>query len=276
MENNNFNITQFVNQTEIDSIPHNEPIPMDNGAYLLVRDRKWWFRDYCTKKGVSGFIQTERLPRDVDTTVSDFKGDSCFRSSVVTENVKATIYINGVPVSTAHGSASNLGGYNVKALENAETAAIGRALDLLGFNLRAAAPENGEYDGYAPSMSADSPIPAPPLMAPGQQYQPVNPAAPAAPAMPQGYVAPPAPPAAAPTMPVNPWENQDEVEKAKAFIVPTGNFKNQSVGEMHAQSEWHVRFYANMIPDKNFGSAKRFPEFVEACRTVWLSQHPEG
>lgn len=266
----NNSVSFAVDQQKIDSIPHGTPLLMDNGEYLMVRDRKFWFRDYCSANGLAGYIDTERLPRDVDTCVEGFPGDDCRRASVVTENVKATIYINGIPVATAHGSATNLGGYSIKALENAETAAIGRALDLLGFNLRKAAPEAGEKDGASPCMCADSPVPAAPLM-PTQPYQSAPPAA--AQPTPQAYAAP----AAVPVQPLNPWEDPAAIQSAKSFVIPTGKFKGVTVGEMNAQSKdaWHTRFYANMDPESSFGSAKRFPEFVQACRTVWLAEHPE-
>lgn len=257
------------------SVPHGDPITItsstgEQGLYLKVADRVNWFLAVCDKYN----LQHRFAPMAQETVTKKAPPDDPYgRTEIVVERVKMGLYIDGELVGEAYGSSEVL----YKTLENAETSAKGRVLSDIGFNITGGMNDPGELDGNAAYLSCDAPVPAAPLMAPGA----INTPAPFAPAVPEQAAIPVAPAHAAPVAPVEPpkyanaWEDPNVVATAKAFIVPTGNYKSKSVGEMLALSEWHVRFYANMNPEKEFKSSARYPDFVAACKIVWLSIHPE-
>lgn len=252
------------------SVPHGDPITItsntgEQGLYLKVADRVNWFLAVCDKYN----LQHRFAPMAQETVTKKAPPDDPYgRTEIVVERVKMGLYIDGELVGEAYGSSEVL----YKTLENAETSAKGRVLSDIGFNITDGMNDPGELDGNAAYLSCDAPVPAVPLVIPGASGQPFN-VVPTEPTQPSQPTVPA--PAPAPAQYKNEWEDPNIVATAKAFSVPTGNYKGKSVGEMLAMSDWHVKFYANMNPEKEFKSASRYPDFVAACKIVWLSIHPE-
>lgn len=253
-----------------DSVTHGNPITITNsngeqGLYLKVADRLDWFLAVCDKYK----LQHRFAPMAQETVTKKAPPEDPYgRTEIVVERVKMGLYVDGELLGEAYGSSEVL----YKTLENAETSAKGRVLSDLGFNIKDGMNDPGVLDGNAAYLSCDAPIPAAPLVIPGATGQPFN----VIPAAQTSQPSVPAPvPTPAPVQYANAWEDPNMVATAKAFSVPTGNYKGKSVGEMLAMSDWHVKFYANMNPDKEFKSAGRYPDFVAACKIVWLSIHPE-
>lgn len=254
-----------------DSVPHREPITITNsngeqGLYLKVADRVDWFLAVCDKYK----LQHRFAPMAQETVIKKAPADDPYgRTEMVVERVKMGLYVDGELLGEAYGSSEVL----YKTLENAETSAKGRVLSDIGFNIKGGMNDPGELDGKAAYLSCDAPAPVAPLAIPGATGQPSN----VVPTAPANQPAAPVQPATAPA-PVqynNPWEDPNIVASAKSYKVPTGNYKNKTVGEMLALSDWHVQYYANMNTEREFKSASRYPDFVAACKIVWLSIHPE-
>ena len=150
-----------INEVPIDiSLLAQESVPIFDGQpvrrFFPVRAQVTWFR---LKNGNNGTVQTEMISQD------DFK--------VV---MKATVTIDGVPVSNAYGSADVQNDEGLKLIETAESRAIARALDFAGYGCQldlniegepqdsAQAPQEGQpADPQVPSQEAgESPATAQP------------------------------------------------------------------------------------------------------------------
>ena len=129
---------QEINKVEIDiAALAMESIPQFDGEpvrwFFPVRSQISWFR---LKNGDKGNIQLEIVKADDYIAV-----------------VKATIFVDGVAVSSAHGSAntSEDSASSFKLIEAAETRAIGRALDFAGYGCQL---DLKTFDGSQPDSAA--------------------------------------------------------------------------------------------------------------------------
>lgn len=124
--------------------------------YLEVRYRILWFRDEHARGGIN-------------TEVVSIEGNMVLVRAVVTDE-------NGVVLASGYGSATDAGNavWKGRAVEKAETAAIGRALGHAGYGTQfALAGDDDEAGHLADSPAAPrKPTPPPPANAPGVEATP--------------------------------------------------------------------------------------------------------
>lgn len=199
-------------------------------SYLTVDARKRWFRRFCAEHEISGAIESGW---DKGSPLPTFR---------------AAVLMNGELVATGNASPREYSDPNIRPVEAAETAAIGRALANAGFCLEDEAPDKMDGDGVY--GFADAPRPIQPVQLPFD-----GPTGPAAMDPDEAEARRPDPPAT--------------MQEAFALKVPFGQYKGRMLGEVNATDRNFLLWLAGIITsNRPFTSQRDYPRMMAAVNMV--------